>query len=156
MDSIFEKQKLKNINILNRIPKKFSTSEFFLNMKKQYFTNNIFYYFLCVLFRFIHLILFCGDYYYFFNKDNAYFKKYLKVLTCFNIIQRFHISFTTYIIIILIISILIIIRILLIAFIIKLNISKNGNIWPMPNTFHIIIEHIVFLLLLKSFPFRFK
>ena len=146
MDDSLEK-KLKNDNILNRIQKKFSVYEGFLIMKKEYFTNNILYYFLCVLFRFIHLILFCGDYFNIINKNDISFKHYIRILTCYNIIQQFHLSYTVYIIIILIIIILFIVRIIIIGIILnKLNNYKNSNKWLLINKLHIIIEHIVFLL----------
>ena len=52
MTDILDNQE-KYRNILNRIHKKISIYEGLLIIKKQYFTDNIFYYFFCVLSRFI-------------------------------------------------------------------------------------------------------
>ena len=84
MSNLFNK-KSKYINIFNRIQKKIHTYEGLFMIKKLYFTNNIIYYFLCILSRFIYLISFSGDYTSsFFNKKNTLntFHQYVSSLTC--------------------------------------------------------------------------
>ena len=97
MNNMFS-NKSRYTNVLNRIKKKFSTYEGILIMKKQYFTDNMFYYFLCILFRSIHIISFSGDYSIFFNipKHVKTFQKFAKNFTLYNIISQMNISFKLY------------------------------------------------------------
>ena len=136
------------IDILNRIQKKFSTYEGLLIMKRQYFTNNIFYYFLCLIVRFIHILSFCGDYYsinYIIRKITS-FKQFLKRLTLFNFVKNINISYKIYFISILVILVLFLIRLFFLFKIVKtLNNSKHADTWILPNTYQIIIDHIIFL-----------
>ena len=157
MDNSFNKN-LKYTNILNRIQKRFSTYEGFLIMKNQYFTDNTFFYLLCVLFRFIHLISFSGDYYNLMNMsininrnmNTNSFKQYIKYISCFNLFQQIIISYKIYIVINIIIIVHFIIRIIIIQIILaKINNYKNSNKWYVPNNIHIIIDHCIFIL----FPF---
>ena len=139
-DPLNDKKKI--INILNRIQKKDSTYECILIMKKQNFTNNAFYYFLCVLFRFIHLLIFSGDY-----QKNIQSRNILRKLTCLNFIRVFNVSFIVYASIIIIIIILLIIRLIMYYYIIKEFLRNEfSNKWILPNKYLIIIEHIIFLL----------
>ena len=139
-DPLNDKKKI--INILNRIQKKNSTYECILIMKKQNFTNNAFYYFLCVLFRFIHLLIFSGDY-----QKNIQSRNILRKLTCLNFIRVFNVSFIVYASIIIIIIILLIIRLIMYYYIIKEFLRNEfSNKWILPNKYLIIIEHIIFLL----------
>ena len=73
MSDVYDK-KSKYYNILSRIQKKYSIYEGLLIIKKQYLTNNSFYYFLCLFFRFIHIILMSGDYEYTFRKGKSRIK----------------------------------------------------------------------------------
>ena len=153
MDNSVSKE-LKYINILNRIQKRFSTYEGFLILKNQYFTDNTFYYFLCVLFRFIHLIYFSGDYFNLMNANrntnSTSFKQYIRYISCFSLFQQFVISYKIYLVINIIIIIIFIIRIIIIQFILaRINNFKNTNKWHIPVNLHIIIDHCIFLL----FPF---
>ena len=143
-DNIYDKN-FEYINLLKRINKTSFSYEGLLIIKKQYFTNNIFYYILCIFFRFIHLILFCLD-----NNFKSKFSKkssiinYLKFFTIHNILEKFEISFETFIKINFLILILSLIRLLIIIYIIK--IMKNGNKLYLPNKIQIIYDHIIFLL----------
>ena len=157
MDNSFDNEsKLKYINILNRIHKKISSYEGLLIMKNQYFTDNAFYYFLCVIFRSVDLIYFSGDYssiststFYRASNTKSY-KQYIKILSCYGLMEKFNISYQVYILICLIILILFVIRMIIIEYIIKkLNDYKNSNKWYIPTKFQIIYEHILFLF----FPF---
>ena len=151
MNDIYER-KSKYINLLNRIKKQFVTYEGILILKNQYFTDNILYYILCVIFRFIHLLSFVGEYSVFSPKKEKLtaFHRYSKKLTCFYLLNKIQLSFIIYIAIILIIFILFIIRLIIYYFIIKkFHNHILGNKWILPNKYLIIIEHIVFLF----FPF---
>ena len=152
MSNLFNK-KSKYINIFNRIQKKIATYEGIFMIKKLYFTNNIIYYFLCILSRFIYLISFSGDYTSsFLNKNNILnnFHQYVKSLTCFNLVQKVNFSSQKYYILNLIIAIFFIIRIINYLYYIKMILNyKNNKKWPIPTEFHIIMDHIVFLF----FPF---
>ena len=147
---IYMKEKnLKYINILNRIHKKLSTLEGLLIIKKQYFINNIFYYLLSLILRFIYLLSFIGDYQIFFddNNSNKLYQKYLRKLTCYHIIKVFKLSFNYYFYSIIIIFIISLIRTVINIYILKrINNYKNTNTWPLPNKYIIIIDHIRFAI----------
>ena len=135
-------------DILNRIQKKFSTYEGLLILKKQYLTNNVFYYFLTLIIRFIHILLFCGDYYSINKTIRKYtsFKQYLKYLTIYNFVKQFDMSYKIYFIIVLIILVLLLIRLFLLYQIFKKLKNRNPNDNNiMINRYQIIIEHIIFL-----------
>ena len=134
-------------NILNRIQKKFSTYEIIFLIKKLYFTNNIVYYFLCILTRFVNLISFLGDFSLSnFNKNSNSIRKYIKGLTCYSFVQKLNFSFAKYIAINIVIFIFFIIRVInYLIYIKKVRNYKNNFRWPIPNDFFIIIDHIVFL-----------
>ena len=70
MDSNLIDKNSKYVNVLKRIRKKSSTYEGFLLIKKHYLTNNLFYYVLCILFHFIHLISISGNFSNIFIKKN--------------------------------------------------------------------------------------
>ena len=156
MDNIIDKRS-QYINILNRIQKRFSSYEGLLLIKKQYFTDNIFYYFLCLLFRFIHLISFSIG----FNNIISGFSRssrfnlsipisqYLKMITCHNLAKQFGISFQTYKYSIFIILIFLIFRVLSFYNILKHLHKHNENQtkdYIIPNKYQIIMDHIIFLL----------
>ena len=135
-------------NILNRIHKKISIYEGLFIIKKQYFTDNIFYYFFCVLFRFIYLISLSGNYtdFFYINKNIKSFQENLKLLTCYNFVKRINVSYRAYIFIILIILVLIIIKGIFDINIIKmLKNYKYTNKLPFPNKYQIIFDHLNFL-----------
>ena len=141
---------IKYINILNKMQKRISTYEGFLIIKNLYFTNNTFYYFLCILFRFIHLISFCLNFDY--NEDNNQqsIRQNIKKLSCFSLFQQLKISYRNYMVIYLLILIIFIMKVIIIEYnLYKFKQFKNTNKWNIPNKFQIIIDHILFLL----FPF---
>ena len=98
----------KYINLLNRIQKQFATYEGILILKNQYLINNIFYYILCIIFRFIHILSFVGEYSVFTDKSAklSMFHKYIKKLTFFYLLNKLKLPFIIYITIVLIIFIL--------------------------------------------------
>ena len=138
------------INVLNRIQRKISSYEPLFIMKKQYMTNSTIYYFLCIIFRFLPLLFFCGNYNSLinFNKKNISIMEYIDKLSCYNLVSQFNISFSTYIVIIIIIIILLIYRLLIMFNILRKFHSKNTKQlknYILPNNYQIIIEHIIFL-----------
>ena len=138
----------KYINIYNRIYKQFSGIEFLLIIKKQYFTNNICFYILCIFFRFIPLFILSGDYISIFiiNNKSKSLVQYFKKLTCYSIIKNLNCSYSIYSIVHIIIFLLFITRIIVNLFIIKkFHNYKYTNKWPLPNKYIIIIDHIIFL-----------
>jgi len=152
MSDIYNK-KSQYYSILNRIQKKYSINEGLFIIKKQYLTNNSFYYFLCMFFRFIYIIPISGCYESIFrtriSRINS-IQNYLRKLTCFNLVQQFNLSYNIYFIIVLIILFFFIINLILISNIfINLSKYKYTHKWPLPKKYQIIFDHVNFLL----FPF---
>ena len=140
---------IKYNSILNRMGKKFTLYEGFFLSIKTYFTNNIIYYFFCVLFRFIPLLLISSDFSSIFNKNNnsLLFQKVLKNLTLYNLINDFPISYKVYAIINVLIYCFFLIRLIIYVYILrKMNHNKNNYISHLHNKYNIIISHIQFLL----------
>ena len=120
-------------------------------IRKQYLTNNIFYYFLCIFFRFIYIIIIAGDYPSVSSNENSKsFQKFIRILTLNYLLKKINISFKIYCFVILIILIFAIIIIIENIFILKkLQNYKYTYKWPIPSKLQIIFGHINFLL----FPF---
>ena len=162
-DKPFKNSKYYYYKIYNNFQKKFSTFEFYLIYKKQNFTDNIFYYFLCILFRFIPLIILSIDFLSINRRisNSMSFKQYLQKFTCHFIIAKFNFSYGSYFIIYSIIYLLHILRILINVYIIRSfynNKNKYSNKWYFLNKYKIIMEHIIFLFFpyiieFFSFPF---
>ena len=147
-DNLYSK-KYQYHSILNRLQKQISINEGLFIIKKLYLTNNIFYYFLCVLLRFIPLIAVSGDYSNFlFNKRKSKsFQSYLKFVNLYNLLKELNISFVTYCLISFVICLVIIIRIIIDFYNLKkIKSYKNEYKWPFPSKFQIIIDHVIFLL----------
>ena len=150
-ENIYDKR-VKYINILNRIQKKISVKEGLFIIIRLYLTNNIFYYILCILFRFIALFIISGEYNTIFNKNslsnNSYrtIGQFIRLFTLHNLITKFQLSDTVYICISLLIFALFLIRIIIYFSIINsLKNYKYTNKWPIPRKYYIIIDHIIFL-----------
>jgi len=149
----FYNKKIKYIDILNRFQKNSSFSQILFFIVKQNLTNNVVYYFLCVIFRYIHLISISGDYTNAFNdnKNEYSFQEYLKSFTCYNLIKINNLSFKNYIlfcILLYIISFIMIINYIYCITKIK-SYNKYSNIIPFESIFMKFIGHLLFLL----FPF---
>ena len=151
--SDFNNEKSKYFNILNRIQKKYSIYEGLFIIKKQYLTNNSFYYFLCIFFRFIYILSISGNYISIFERGKLRFysfQNYLSKLTCYNLFQQFTISYKIYFCIVLVILIFFLINLILVSnIIIELRKYKSTYKWPLPTKYQIIIDHLNYLL----FPF---
>ena len=151
--SDFNNEKSKYFNILNRLQKKYSIYEGLFIIKKQYLTNNSFYYFLCIFFRFIYIISISGNYTSLFGRGRRSFysiQNYLNKLTCYNLLQQFTISYKLYFFIVLIILIFFLINLKLTSNIVKdLGKYKSTYKWPLPTKYQIIIDHLNYIF----FPF---
>ena len=152
MSDVYNKSS-KYYNILSRIQKKYSIYEGLFIIKKQYLTNNSFYYFLCIFFRFIYIISISGDYEFTFRRGYSRIntiQNYLRKLTCFNLVHQFNLSYKMYFIIVSIIFVFLLINLKLNSnIIVGLQKYKSTNKWPLPKKYQIIIEHVNLLL----FPF---
>ena len=161
MDNIFKNKLEDDNNIYNRLQKDISSFELYLVSKKKNFTNNILFYFLCIIFRFIPLAILSGDFLFFFkqNSEQKSYQEFLKILTCHNLIEKLNLSYKIYCIIYLIIMILLIFRIIINYYIIKdFHKYKYINELSFSNKYKNIIEHIIFLLFpyileFLSFPY---
>ena len=142
-------KKSKYNDILNRIHKNNSIFERLIIIKKLYMTNSALYYYFCILFRFIHLLSFSGDYYNSLKrkKTTISIQRFFKKLTLHYILEKCNISFTSYIIIDVIIIVFSIIEFILLFFYInKLKKNEYEKNWHLPDKFLIIYDHINFLL----------
>ena len=135
-------------DILNRMQKKYEHTEGFFVTMKQYFTNNTFYYFLCLIFRFVPLILLSGNYSNLFKENNnVSFQKYVKLLTCCNLLKYIQISYKIYISINILIYISFFTRLIIYFYFIKeFSNYRYTNKWPIPHSYRIISDHFIFLL----------
>ena len=139
----------------------FSLEEGIFLIIKQYFTNNIFYYFLCVIFRFIPMILiYCNNSSIFEKYNNSKFiLKILKALTLYNIINYLNFSYKMFCAINILLYFIYIIKFILFMKIKKkMKNYKFTHKWPLPNKYEIIINHIRFLFfpyLLEFFSFSY-
>ena len=140
---------IKYYNVLNRLSKKTANYEGLIMIKKQYFTDNFYYYLLCLLTRFIPLIALSGDYSDIYRKTNNVksFQSYLKLFSCHSIMKGFNLSQEQYSILSIIITILYVIRSLMNFYIInQVKNARENEKWPLPNKYMIIMDHIAFLL----------
>ena len=141
----------KYTNILNRIQNQFSIREGLYLIIRLYLTNNVFFYIIAILLRFVPILLISGNNVNVYRKNsinqNMSFHLFLKTLTCLNITNHFNFSVSAYILFCFIIYILFIVRVINYLFVIKRFRNKNvENKNPAPHKFQIILDHIVFLI----------
>ena len=141
-------------DVLNRIQKKITNDESFYLILKNYFTNNIFYYFLCIFVRLVPLLLISNKFTDLFDLYSDYnsqlYKKLLDTLTLYKVIKYFHFTYETYILFNLLIYLSFIVRFIVYMHVMrKMKNYKNTNKWPVPSYYRIISDHIQFIL----FPF---
>ena len=147
MENLFDK-KLAYSNILNRISKKRLAYEGLILLKKLYFTDNIFYYYICILIHFIHLMILSGNFSekLIADNNNKSFQHYLKVLTCYKLIESLNISIQDFFTINLIVYALYIFKIMLDLHTIKKTIKyKYNKKCSLPYKFKNIVDHLLFL-----------
>ena len=140
--------KVDYINIINRLQKKYFVIEGFLITFKYYFTNNIFYYYVCMIYRFIPLILLSGNYFETFHDNNNFFSfyRYLRLFTIHSIVKNTNISHTFYIPINIIIYVLTLITIITYLLTLKeFHDYQYTNKIPIPSRYRIINVHLIFL-----------
>ena len=150
----------KYYNIYNRFEKKFSSFESFIIIKNLFFTDNIIYYFFCIIFRFISLIILSGDYISIFTNNNIVtLRIFLKKFTCYHLFQQINGSYLFYCIIHAILLSLFIFRVAMNFYLLKkFHNYKYTQKWPIPCKYKIIIDHIIHILYpyiieFLSFPF---
>ena len=135
-------------DILNRMQSNYSFDEGFFLTIKEYFTNNMFYYVLCVIFRFNPLLLISISYT---DLDDKYYnskllKKILGTLTLYNIIEYIQLTYKMYIIITILIYISFFIRMIIYFKLVgKIRNYKYTHKWPLPSKYRIISDHVLFL-----------
>ena len=148
MELLYDKT-LKYVNILSRIQKRISIQEGYFIIIRLYLTNSTFYYFLCIFFRFVSLIIISGDFNKSFRTDNnSYsFQQTLKKITIHNLLKQYKITDKVYFEISIIIFILFLIR-LLIHFNVIRNLRNYKYIkkWPIPCKYQIILDHSILLI----------
>ena len=142
MELLYDKT-LKYVNILSRIQKRISIEEGYFIIIRLYLTNNTFYYFLCLLFRFVSLIIISGDFNNSFriNNNSLSFQQTLKIMTIHNLLKQYKITDKVYFGISIIIFILFSIRMLIHYNIIRnLQSYKFIGKWPIPCKYQIILD----------------
>ena len=148
MELLYDKT-LKYSNILSRIQKRISIEEGYFIIIRLYLTNNTFYYFLCILFRFVSLLIISGDFNNSFRKNiNSYsFQQTLKIMTIHNLLKQYKITDKVYFIISIILFILFSIRVLIHFNIIRhLHNYRIIKKWPIPSKYQIILDHLILLI----------
>ena len=139
----------KYIDILNRMKRNSPSSQIFLIAIMQNITNNYFYYFLCIFFRFIPLLFISGDYTSIFNenKSKKTFQNILKSFTCYNFIKNLNFSHKIYSMISILLIILLFIKIFLyFQYIKKVKNNYYTDEIPLLSKYLIILNHVSFLL----------
>jgi len=149
MEIKIEKQTKYN-NILNRMQNQFSFREGLYLIIRLYLTNNVFFYIVAILIRFVPIILISGNNVNVYRKNSTYqnmsLHQFLKALTFLNIINHFNFSIGTYIFFCTIILILFIVRVINYLFVIRRFKNKNlENNNPAPPKIQIILDHVAFL-----------
>ena len=147
---IKSKNQIKYSNILSRMHKNFSILEGFFIIIRLYLTNNIIFYFISILLRFIPLIIISGDFIPFkrnkTNNKNIYCL--LKKLLLHNLVKNLHLSLQFYLIVYILFYALFCLRIINYSSILWNLKNKNFmNDWPLPAKSQIIMDHILLLLL---------
>ena len=150
MEIKIEKQTKYN-KILNRMQNQISIREGLFLIIRLYLTNNVFFYIICVLFRFVPILLISGNNVNIYRKNsvnkNMSFHRFLKSLTCLNIINHFNFSIRNYLFFCIIIYFLFIVRIINYLLVIKRFKNKSvENKNPAPHKIQIILDHIIFLI----------
>ena len=147
---IESKNQIKCINILSRMQKNFSFIEGFFLTIRLYLTNNIIFYSIGILLRFIPLIIISGDFMPSkVNKENNIsFCYLLKKLLLYNSFKNLNISLKFYLIVYILFYALFCLRLINYFYIIQKIKKKNFmNEWPSPTKYQIIMDHIILLFL---------
>ena len=144
------KNQIKFSNILSRMHKNFSILEGFFIIIRIYLTNNVIFYSISILLRFIPLIIISGDFIP--SKRNKTNNKniycLLKKLLLHNLIKNLHLSIQFYLIVYILFYLLFCLRIINYCSILWSLKNKNFmNDWPLPAKSQIIMDHILLLLL---------
>ena len=144
-------ERSKYVQVVQHVHKNISTYVPFLLMMKIDFTENFGFFFLSYFFRFIGILILCGDFSFTETqvKENKTFSKWMRNITSYNLVKLLGIDNLGYIIISLIIFVLFCVRIFFYGITIHKIKEKKDIESIRPNKFQIFMDHIVFIL----FPF---
>jgi len=149
-------QNTKYHDLLARTQKQFTIQEGLYLIIRLYLTNNIIFYILCILFRFIPLLIIIGNYESLKENTNQkeenkrnleIFQILLRNLTCYNLCSKLHLSDQMYVYICNLLYILFVARLFNYFIVAKKLLNKDStNISFSPPKHQIIADHAVFLL----------
>ena len=144
-------ERSKYVQVVQHVHKNISTYVPFLLMMKIDFTENFGFFFLSYFFRFIGILILCGDFSFTETqvKEHKTFSKWMRNITSYKLVDLLGINNLGYIIISLIIFVLFCVRIFFYGITIHKIKEKKDIESIRPNRFQIFMDHIVFLL----FPF---
>ncbi len=144
-------ERSKYVQVVQHVHKNISTYVPFLLMMKIDFTENFGFFFLSYFFRFIGILILCGDFSFTETqvKEHKTFSKWMRNITSYKLVDLLGINNLGYIIISLIIFVLFCVRIFFYGITIHKIKEKKDIESIRPNKFQIFMDHIAFLL----FPF---
>jgi hypothetical protein len=108
-------------DLLARTQKQFTIQEGLYLIIRLYLTNNILFYILCILFRFIPILILIGNYEILSGNPNSKeenerslisFRDFISKLTCYNLCSKLHLSDEIYLYICIILYVLFFVRLL--------------------------------------------
>ena len=141
----------KYLKLLIRLGKQFSPFDGFLIIIRSHLTNNIYYYFFCVVFRALFLIMISGNYMYpFLHINSQVIQDSTKILSLNYLFENLSVTYFHYLKLCSVLYILLVIRMILLAYTLnQFSKSKYSKNFPTPFKYQIIMDHIIFLF----FPF---
>ena len=141
----------KYIKVLSRLGKQFSPVEGLLIIIRSYLTNNIYYYIFCIVFRALFFIMISGNYINpFLHINSQVIQDSSKIFSLHYVFKNFPLKYRDYIKICYVLYILFIIRVIMTLYVMHLFSNyKYSNTFPIPFSYQIVIEHLIFLF----FPF---
>ena len=141
----------KYLKLLIRLGKQFSPFDGFLIIIRSHLTNNIYYYFFCVVFRALFLIMISGNYMNpFLHINSQVIQDSTKILSLNYLFENLSVTYFHYLKLCSVLYILLVIRMILLAYTLnQFSKSKYSKNFPTPFKYQIIMDHIIFLF----FPF---
>lgn len=141
-------ERSKYVQVVQHVHKNISTYVPFLLMMKIDFTENFGFFFLSYFFRFIGVLILCGDFSFTETqvREHKTLSKWLRNITSFKLVDLLGIGNLGYIVVSLIIFVLFCVRIFFYGITIHKIKEKKDIESIRPNKFQIFMDHIVFLL----------
>ena len=141
-------ERSKYVQVVQHVHKNISTFVPFLLMMKIDFSENFGFFFLSYFFRFIGVLILCGDFSFTEKQvlEHKTLSKWLRNITSFNLVDLLGVGNLGYIVISLIIFVLFCIRIFFYGITIHKIKEKKDIESIRPNRFQIFMDHVVFLL----------